>query len=199
MNKAVIAIHGGAGAIARAQMSHEQELRYIQALSEIVESGQKMLEAGDSALDVVTEAVRLLEACPLFNAGIGAVYTRDGTHELDACVMDGNTLKAGAVAGVSHVRHPVLAARLVMERSPHVLMVGEGAENFAFSQGMRAFRRISFPPRRVTSNCWRRVRRVKWRSITAARRWTKRKKWVQSARWRGINSAIWRRQRLPAG
>ncbi|EGM6592224.1 beta-aspartyl-peptidase [Salmonella enterica] len=136
MNKAVIAIHGGAGAIARAQMSHEQELRYIQALSEIVESGQKMLEAGDSALDVVTEAVRLLEACPLFNAGIGAVYTRDGTHELDACVMDGNTLKAGAVAGVSHVRHPVLAARLVMERSPHVLMVGEGAENFAFSQGM---------------------------------------------------------------
>ncbi|EIQ8037072.1 isoaspartyl peptidase/L-asparaginase, partial [Salmonella enterica subsp. enterica serovar Indiana] len=124
MNKAVIAIHGGAGAIARAQMSHEQELRYIQALSEIVESGQKMLEA-----------VRLLEACPLFNAGIGAVYTRDGTHELDACVMDGNTLKAGAVAGVSHVRHPVLAARLVMERSPHVLMVGEGAENFAFSQG----------------------------------------------------------------
>ncbi|EDX6157971.1 hypothetical protein CFC51_001996 [Salmonella enterica subsp. enterica serovar Saintpaul] len=110
MNKAVIAIHGGAGAIARAQMSHEQELRYIQALSEIVESGQKMLEAGDSALDVVTEAVRLLEACPLFNAGIGAVYTRDGTHELDACVMDGNTLKAGAVAGVSHVRHPVLAA-----------------------------------------------------------------------------------------
>ncbi|EEA5037431.1 beta-aspartyl-peptidase, partial [Salmonella enterica subsp. enterica serovar Dublin] len=136
MNKAVIAIHGGAGAIARAQMSHEQELRYIQALSEIVESGQKMLEAGDSALDVVMEAVRLLEACPLFNAGIGAVYTRDGTHELDACVMDGNTLKAGAVAGVSHVRHPVLAARLVMERSPHVLMVGEGAENFAFSQGM---------------------------------------------------------------
>lgn len=119
MNKAVIAIHGGAGAIARAQMSHEQELRYIQALSEIVESGQKMLEA-----------------CPLFNAGIGAVYTRDETHELDACVMDGNTLKAGAVAGVSHVRHPVLAARLVMERSPHVLMVGEGAENFAFSQGM---------------------------------------------------------------
>ncbi|EIF4879183.1 isoaspartyl peptidase/L-asparaginase, partial [Salmonella enterica subsp. enterica serovar Newport] len=115
MNKAVIAIHGGAGAIARAQMSHEQELRYIQALSEIVESGQKMLEAGDSALDVVTEAVRLLEACPLFNAGIGAVYTRDETHELDACVMDGNTLKAGAVAGVSHVRHPVLAARLVME------------------------------------------------------------------------------------
>ncbi|EEQ8253707.1 ABC transporter permease subunit [Escherichia coli] len=87
MGKAVIAIHGGAGAISRAQMSLQQELRYIEALSAIVETGQKMLEAGESALDVVTEAVRLLEECPLFNAGIGAVFTRDETHELDACVM----------------------------------------------------------------------------------------------------------------
>ena len=136
MGKAVIAIHGGAGAITRAQLSQEQELRYIQALSDIVETGQRMLEEGRSALDVVTEAVRLLEECPLFNAGIGAVYTRDETHELDACVMDGNTLKAGAVAGVSHLRNPVLAARLVMEHSPHVMMIGEGAENFAIAQGM---------------------------------------------------------------
>ncbi|HCJ6372400.1 beta-aspartyl-peptidase [Citrobacter sp. RHBSTW-00671] len=136
MGKAVIAIHGGAGAITRAELSQEQELRYIQALSEIVETGQRMLEAGRSALDVVTEAVRLLEECPLFNAGIGAVYTRDETHELDACVMDGNTLQAGAVAGVSHLRNPILAARLVMERSPHVMMIGEGAENFAIAQGM---------------------------------------------------------------
>lgn len=136
MGKAVIAIHGGAGAITRAQMSQEQELRYIQALSDIVDVGQKMLEAGESALDVVTEAVRLLEECPLFNAGIGAVYTRDETHELDACVMDGNTLKAGAVAGVSHLRNPILAARLVMERSPHVMMIGAGAENFVAGQGM---------------------------------------------------------------
>ena len=117
-------------------MSLQQELRYIEALSAIVETGQKMLEAGESALDVVTEAVRLLEECPLFNAGIGAVFTRDETHELDACVMDGNTLKAGAVAGVSHLRNPVLAARLVMEQSPHVMMIGEGAENFAFARGM---------------------------------------------------------------
>lgn len=136
MGKAVIAIHGGAGAITRAELSQEQELRYIQALSDIVETGQRMLEAGCSALDVVTEAVRLLEECPLFNAGIGAVYTRDETHELDACVMDGNTLQAGAVAGVSHLRNPILAARLVMERSPHVMMIGEGAENFAIAQGM---------------------------------------------------------------
>jgi len=138
MVKAVIAIHGGAGALCRAQMSAEKEQRYVQVLSSIVESGQRMLEAGESALDVVTETVRLLEECPLFNAGIGAVFTRDETHELDACVMDGNTLKAGAVAGVSRLRNPVLAARLVMERSPHVLLIGEGAENFAFSQGMDA-------------------------------------------------------------
>lgn len=136
MGKAVIAIHGGAGAITRAQLSQEQELRYIQALSDIVETGQRMLEEGRSALDVVTEAVRLLEECPLFNAGIGAVYTRDETHELDACVMDGNTLQAGAVAGVRHLRNPILAARLVMEHSPHVMMIGEGAENFAIAQGM---------------------------------------------------------------
>lgn len=136
MGKAVIAIHGGAGAITRALLSQEQELRYIQALSDIVETGQRMLEDGCSALDVVTEAVRLLEECPLFNAGIGAVYTRDETHELDACVMDGNTLNAGAVAGVSHLRNPILAARLVMEHSPHVMMIGEGAENFAIAQGM---------------------------------------------------------------
>ncbi|PSM63802.1 beta-aspartyl-peptidase [Citrobacter freundii] len=136
MGKAVIAIHGGAGAITRSQLSQEQELRYIQALSDIVETGQRMLEDGRSALDVVTEAVRLLEECPLFNAGIGAVYTRDETHELDACVMDGNTLNAGAVAGVSHLRNPILAARLVIEHSPHVMMIGEGAENFAIAQGM---------------------------------------------------------------
>src|SRR5690606_11098452 len=137
MSKAVIAIHGGAGAITRAQLSPEQEKRYVDALNAIVGTGQRMLEAGDSALDVVTETVRLLEECPLFNAGIGAVFTRDETHELDACIMDGNALLAGAVAGVSRLRNPVLAARLVMEQSPHVLMIGEGAENFAFSHGVK--------------------------------------------------------------
>lgn len=136
MGKAVIAIHGGAGALSRLQMSAEQEQRYIQALSDIVDTGQHMLAAGKSALDAVCEAVRLLEECPLFNAGIGSVYTRDETHELDACVMDGVTLNAGAVAGVSHLRNPVLAARLVMEQSPHVLLVGEGAERFVQQQGM---------------------------------------------------------------
>ena len=136
MGKAVIAIHGGAGAISRAQMTPEREREYVAALSTIVESGQKMLAAGASALDTVTEAVRLLEECPLFNAGMGAVFTHDQTHELDACVMDGYSLQAGAVAGVKHLRNPVLAARLVLEESPHVLLIGEGAENFALSRGM---------------------------------------------------------------
>lgn len=136
MNKAVIAIHGGAGAITRAQLSAEKEQLYIQALSEIVEAGQAILASGASALDAVTEAVRLLEECPLFNAGIGSVFTHAGTHELDACIMDGNTLDAGAVAGVSHIRNPIIAARKVLEYSPHVLLIAEGAEAFAQAQGL---------------------------------------------------------------
>lgn len=136
MGKAVIAIHGGAGAVTRSALTPERERQYVAALSAIVDSGQKMLAAGASALDTVTEAVRLLEECPLFNAGIGSVFTRDATHELDACVMDGNRLQAGAVAGVKHLRNPVLAARMVLEQSPHVLLIGEGAEAFAVSHGM---------------------------------------------------------------
>ncbi|RPH28445.1 beta-aspartyl-peptidase [Buttiauxella warmboldiae] len=136
MSKAVIAIHGGAGAITRAQFSPEKERLYINALSEIVAAGQALLEAGGSALEAVSEAVRLLEECPLFNAGIGAVFTHDGTHELDACIMDGKTLEAGAVAGVSHIRNPILAARKVLEHSPHVLLIGRGAEIFAQQHGL---------------------------------------------------------------
>lgn len=136
MGKAVIAIHGGAGAISRTQLSAQKELEYVEALSAIVEQAQHMLEEGASALDVVTEAVRQLEECPLFNAGMGSVFTADETHELDACVMDGYSLNAGAVAGVKHLRNPVLAARQVLENSPHVLLIGEGAEAFAQQQGM---------------------------------------------------------------
>ncbi|MDF3826270.1 MULTISPECIES: beta-aspartyl-peptidase [unclassified Pseudocitrobacter] len=136
MGKAVIAIHGGAGAISRTQLSAQKELEYVEALSVIVEQAQHMLEEGASALDVVTEAVRQLEECPLFNAGMGSVFTADETHELDACVMDGYSLNAGAVAGVKHLRNPVLAARQVLENSPHVLLIGEGAEAFAQQQGM---------------------------------------------------------------
>ncbi|MBA4821088.1 isoaspartyl peptidase/L-asparaginase [Pantoea ananatis] len=136
MAKAAIAIHGGAGAITRAAMSAEKEQAYRQALYDIVTHGQIMLAQGASALDTVTEAVRRLEECPLFNAGKGAVFTRQGTHELDACIMDGRTLQAGAVAGLSRIRNPVLAARALLENSPHVLLAGEGAEAFARAQGL---------------------------------------------------------------
>lgn len=136
MSKPVIAIHGGAGAITRAALSAEKEQLYIQALSDVVAAGQAILAQGGSALDAVTEAVRLLEECPLFNAGRGAVFTHQGTHELDACVMDGRTCDAGAVAGVSRIRNPVLAARAVLENSHHVLFGAEGAERFAVAHGL---------------------------------------------------------------
>ncbi len=136
MSKPVIAIHGGAGAITRTALSAEKEQEYIQALSGIVAAGQQILAQGGSALDAVTEAVRLLEECPLFNAGKGSVFTHQGTHELDACVMDGRTCDAGAVAGVSRIRNPILAARAVLENSQHVLFAGEGAERFATAHGL---------------------------------------------------------------
>ena len=131
----VIAIHGGAGAITRAAMSAEKEQLYLAELERIVSAGQAILAAGGSALDAVTEAVRLLEECPLFNAGKGAVFTHQGTHELDACIMDGRTLDAGAICGVSHIRNPVLTARKVLENSPHVLFTGAGSEDFARANG----------------------------------------------------------------
>lgn len=136
MNQAVLAIHGGAGAMARAEASDEARMAYETALAEILRSAGGILEQGGTALDAVTEAVRLLEECPLFNAGHGAVFTSDATHELDASVMEGSTLKCGAVAGLKTVRNPVLAARAVMEHSQHVMFVAEGAEAFARAQGL---------------------------------------------------------------
>ncbi|MFL9925799.1 isoaspartyl peptidase/L-asparaginase [Herbaspirillum lusitanum] len=136
MNTPVIAIHGGAGTIARGSLTAEDEAKYHAALAEIVSAGQSVLNAGGSALEAVTEAVRLLEDCPLFNAGKGAVLTRAGKFELDAAVMDGATLAAGAVAGVTCLRNPILAARRVMEHTDHILLAGVGAENFAREQGL---------------------------------------------------------------
>lgn len=132
--RAVIAIHGGAGTISR-DTSPEEIEAYHEALAEVLRAGQAVLAAGGSALDAVTEAVRHLEDCPRFNAGRGAVFTHEGTHELDAAIMDGATLDAGAIACVHRLRNPILAARAVLERSPHVLLVGEGAEAFAAAHG----------------------------------------------------------------
>lgn len=129
----VLVIHGGAGAIAQHDTTPELRHQYEDALRTILEQASAELFRGGSALDAVTQAVRLLEDCPLFNAGYGAVFTRDSTHELDAAIMDSNN--AGAVAMVSHLRNPILAARAVMEHSEHVLLVGENAEKFAIAHG----------------------------------------------------------------
>ncbi|HJV25997.1 MAG TPA: isoaspartyl peptidase/L-asparaginase [Aromatoleum sp.] len=132
----VIAIHGGAGSRGPGEFDPNIETAYRDALAEVLRAGRQLLADGGNALDAVSLAVDLLEDCPLFNAGHGAVFTRDGTHELDAAVMDGATLRAGAVACVSRIRRPLRAARAVMEHSKHVLLVGAGAEAFAEAFGL---------------------------------------------------------------
>ena len=131
-----IAIHGGAGTLAPADLTPENERAYRAGLERALRAGFAVLESGGSALDSSVSAVRVLEDDPLFNAGRGAVVAANGLHELDASVMDGRDLRAGAVTGVRHVRSPIELARLVMERSPHVMLAGTGAEEFALEQGM---------------------------------------------------------------
>jgi len=132
----IVAIHGGAGTILREAMNTEAEAQYRAELTAILRAAQSVLADGGSALDAVSVAVRLLEDCPLFNAGRGAVYTAEGRHELDAAIMDGATLAAGAVCCVTRVRNPVLAARRVMEASEHVMFAGAGADAFASAHGL---------------------------------------------------------------
>jgi isoaspartyl peptidase/L-asparaginase-like protein (Ntn-hydrolase superfamily) len=131
-----LAIHGGAGTIRRDAMTPEAEASFHEGLRAALRAGHAVLARGGSALDAVTRAVMALEDDPQFNAGRGAVYTSAGTHEMDAAVMDGATRAAGAVAGIFGPRNPVMAARAVMERSEHVLLVGEGAMAFLREQGL---------------------------------------------------------------
>jgi L-asparaginase / beta-aspartyl-peptidase len=133
-----LAIHGGAGALPRAQFSGVREQQYRQGLALALTAGQAILERDGSALDAVEAAVTVLEDDPLFNAAHGAVLTLEGTVELDAAIMDGEQLRAGAVAAVRSVRNPVQLARRVLEDSAHVFLVGDGAERFAREVGMRA-------------------------------------------------------------
>ncbi len=132
-----IAIHGGAGTITRTSMTSEKEKAYHAALAEAISIGNKILVKGGSALDAVAAAVVSLEDCPLFNAGKGAVFTNEGKHEMDASIMNGKTLEAGAVSGVQNIRNPVLLARMVMEQSEHVFLSGDGAEKFAREKGLQ--------------------------------------------------------------
>ena len=129
-----IAVHGGAGVMGR--LTRAQQSMYCRGLERALDAGYEILVSGGKSLDAVGAAVVALEDDPLFNAGRGAVYTAAGTHELDASIMDGATLRAGAVAAVSRIRNPILAARAVMEKSPHVLLTGQGAERFARQHGL---------------------------------------------------------------
>ncbi len=129
-------IHGGAGVISRGSLSPEREKQYRDKLEEALLAGYKALQAGKSSLDAIEIAIRMLEDSPLFNAGKGAVFTNDGKNELDASIMNGKTLAAGAVAGLRHVKNPITLARAVMEKSPHVMMIGDGAEKFAKEQNI---------------------------------------------------------------
>lgn len=129
--KLAIAIHGGAGVISREQLGPDQGAIYLRGLEEALDAGYAVLEAGGSSLDAVVAAVRLLEDNPLFNAGRGAVLNHEGIAELDASIMWGKDLSAGAVSGLRRIRHPIDLARRVMENSPHVMLYGEGAEEFA--------------------------------------------------------------------
>ncbi|MDQ3193007.1 MAG: isoaspartyl peptidase/L-asparaginase [Bacteroidota bacterium] len=132
----VFVIHGGAGTILKKNMTPEKEKEYVSKLQEAVSKGYEILLKGGTSLDAIESALKILEDSPLFNAGKGAVFTNDLRNELDASIMDGKTLKAGAIAGVTTIKNPITAARKVMENSEHVFMAGKGAEKFAKEQNL---------------------------------------------------------------
>jgi beta-aspartyl-peptidase (threonine type) len=155
--KFLFVIHGGAGAIERSKMTPELEKEYRAKLTEALEAGYRVLSNNGSGLDAVEAAIRIMEDSPLFNAGKGAVFTSEGTNELDSSIMDGRTLAAGSVAGLKHIKNPISLARMVMEKSPHVMMVGEGAEAFARQQGV-----AMMPPSYFyTERRWQELQRIK--------------------------------------
>jgi beta-aspartyl-peptidase (threonine type) len=152
-----LAIHGGAGTLPRAEAGGERELHYRAGLAAALDAGYAVLQARGTSLDAVTRAVMVLEDNPLFNAGYGAVFTIDGRNELDAAIMDGSTLKAGAVCGVTHIRNPIELARTVMEHSEYVMLSGAGAEEFALSRGFALVPRSYFH----TPERWRQLERIR--------------------------------------
>jgi len=152
-----IVIHGGAGAITRADMTPEMEQEYLKVLNEALDIGETILKNGGTSLDAVEQTIMYLEDCPLFNAGKGAVFTHDGRNELDASIMEGDSLKAGAVGGVTTLKNPIQAARAVMEKSPHVMLVGKGAEQFAAEQRLE----LVSPDYFFTQSRWDALERAK--------------------------------------
>lgn len=135
MNPISIAIHGGAGTLVKGMMTPDKELAYKTALKQALDAGYAVLEKGNSAIDAVAVSVHVLENCHLFNAGKGSVFTAEGTHEMDASIMDGKTLNAGAVSLITGIKNPIFLAKDVMEKSEHVFLAGEGALIFAKENG----------------------------------------------------------------
>ncbi len=155
--KYALVIHGGAGTIMKKNMTPEKEAAYTKALDSALTMGNYILQKGGTALDAITAAVKIMEDCPLFNAGKGAVFTNEGKNELDAAIMDGKTLKAGSVAGITTVKNPITAARAVMEKSEHVMMAGKGAEQFAAKNGCE----IVQPSYFFTEERWKGLQKAK--------------------------------------
>jgi beta-aspartyl-peptidase (threonine type) len=152
-----LAIHGGAGTISPEQITPDIERDLRAGLQRSLEEGRAVLENGGSSLDAVTAAARALEDDPLFNAGCGAVFTSTGTHEMDAAIMDGRTLQAGTIGGVTRIRNPILLARAVIEKSPHVMLAGKGAEDFARELGLEIVDAEYF----YTEQRWQALERVR--------------------------------------
>ena len=136
IGKYALVIHGGAGNITRANLPAETAAQFEAKLTDVLRHGDSILKAGGTSLDAVESCVCMMEDCPLFNAGKGAVFNAEGKNELDAAIMDGKTGMAGAVAGVTTIRNPIIAARAVMEKSEHVMLTGKGAETFAAEHGL---------------------------------------------------------------
>lgn len=153
----VLVIHGGAGTIERSSMTPDREAKYRATLSEALGVGYKVLHSGGSAMDAVEATICVMEDSPLFNAGRGSVFTNDGHNEMDASIMDGKTHEAGAVAAVRGIKNPIKAARLVMEKTSHVLLVGDGACQFAREQGL-AFEDSAYF---YTDQRWKELERVR--------------------------------------
>lgn len=152
-----LAIHGGAGSLPRAEMGDERQMQYRAGLAQGLAAGFAVLEGGGSSLDAVTRAVAALEDNPLFNAGKGAVFTLEGRNELDAAIMDGSSLEAGAVCGLTHIRNPIELARAVMEQSDNVMLSGPGAEEFALRRGFELVPQSYFH----TAERWKQLERIR--------------------------------------
>lgn len=151
-----LVLHGGAGTIKKENMTAEVEAEYRAKLEEALNTGYGVLESGGSSVDAVTATLNVLEDSPMFNAGKGAVFTAEGTNEMDASIMDGRDLNAGAVAGVKRIRNPIDLARLVMDESKHVMLSGEGAETFARQHGVETADADYFH----TDHRWKQLKRV---------------------------------------